>query len=116
MRHYKKKVTLDRKVGPRQALLKNLAENLILFEKIRTTKAKARAVKSRVEKLITRARMGKLADRRLVAKDLFTDEAVKKLMEVIAPRYKDRNGGYTRMITLPERKGDGADEAVVEFV
>lgn len=116
MRHQKKKLTLDRAAAPRLALMKSLAESLILREKIRTTKAKAMAVRSKVERLITKAKPGTLAARRMVAKDLFTDNAVKKLMEVLAPRYLDRAGGYTRVITLPERKGDGADEAVVEFV
>jgi large subunit ribosomal protein L17 len=116
MRHQKKKVTLDRKSAPRRALLRHLAESLILHERIRTTKAKAKVTRSVVERLITKARPGTLAARRAVAKELYTENVVKKLVEVIAPRYKDRAGGYTRVVTLPERKGDGADEAIVEFV
>lgn len=116
MRHQKNKLTLDRKAAPRRALLKHLAESLILHEKIRTTKAKAKAVRSVVERLVTKAKPGTLAARRYVATQLYTDNAVKKLVEVLAPRFKERAGGYTRIVTLPERKGDGADEAVVEFV
>lgn len=116
MRHQKNKLTLDRKAAPRRALLKHLAESLILHERIRTTKAKAKAVRSVVERLITKAKPATLTARRIVAKELYTDNAVKKMLEVIAPRYKERAGGYTRVTVLPERKGDGADEAVVEFV
>ncbi|MDO8626002.1 MAG: 50S ribosomal protein L17 [Candidatus Magasanikbacteria bacterium] len=116
MRHQKKKITLDRKVGPRTALLRNLAESLILHEKIKTTKAKAKAAQSRVERLVTSAKNNTLAARRLLRADLHTDKAVKKLMEVLGPRYKDRKGGYTRLTMLGPRKGDGSQTAVIEFI
>lgn len=116
MRHYKKKVTLDRKTGPRQALLMNLAESLILYEHIKTTNAKAKVTRTQVERLITKAKKNTLAARRGLLKVLSTPTAVKKLMEVLGPRFAERQGGYTRVIRLGNRKGDGADESVVEFV
>lgn len=116
MRHLKKKVTLDRKTGPRRALLANLAESFILYEKIRTTRAKAKAVRSLVERLITKAKKNNLANRRQLAKVLYSENAVKKLMEVLGPRYAERKGGYTRQIALGNRAGDGAEEALIEFV
>lgn len=116
MRHQKNKVTLSRKVGPRNALLTGLAESLILREKIRTTKAKAHAVRAIVEKMITKSKLNTLSARRALIADLDTPNAVKKLMEVLGPRYKERAGGYTRTTLLGERKGDGAPEAIIEFV
>jgi len=116
MRHQKKKVTLDRKVGPRTALLGNLVTSLVLYEKMTTTKAKAKATQSIVEKLITKAKTGTLANRRAVAKILQGENTVKKMMEVLGPRYKDRKGGYTRILALGIRHGDGADTALIEFV
>jgi len=117
MRHLKKKVTLDRKKGARKSLITNLAESLILHERIKTTPAKARAVKSFVEKLITTAKKNNLSARRELIKKLYTRNAVKKLMEVIAPRYIDKKGGYTRMVlTTKTRVGDGADQAVIELI
>lgn len=116
MRHQKKKVTLDRATGPRKALLANLAESLVLYEKVTTTKAKAKAVKNVLEKLITTAKGNDLASRRNLKKHLFTDNAVKKLIEDIGPRYADRKGGYTRIISLPNRKGDSAESAIIELV
>jgi len=116
MRHLSKKVTLDRKTAARRSLLANLAESLIIYEKIKTTKAKAKAVRSLVERLITKAKKGDLAARRQLMRVLYTDNAIKKTMEVLAPRYAKRAGGYTRVILLNIRKGDAAEEAVVEFV
>ncbi len=116
MRHQKNKVTLDRKTGPRQALLRNLAESLILHEKIRTTKAKARAVRSLVERLITKSKPNTLAARRALIAVLHNDAAVKKLMSVLGPRFKARAGGYTRTTMVANRVGDGAEEVVIEFV
>lgn len=116
MRHQKKKVTLDRKTGPRTALLKGLAESLILYEKINTTKAKAKAVRSVVEKLITRAKVNSLHNRRELQRQLITDNTVKKLIEELGPRYKERKGGYTRTIVLKNRVGDGAEEVLIELV
>jgi large subunit ribosomal protein L17 len=116
MRHQNKKITLGRKAPARKALLTNLAESLILFEKIITTKAKAKATKSLVERLVTKSKDSSLKSRRELLSVLFTKNAVSKLLEQLGPRYKDRKGGYTRLTLLSERKGDGAEQAVVEFV
>lgn len=116
MRHQKNKITLDRKTAGRRALLANLAESLVLFEKISTTKAKAKAVRSFVERLITKAKHGTLADRRNIQAALYTKNATDKLMIKIGPRYKDRQGGYTRITMVKNRLGDGAEEALVELV
>ncbi|MBI2037331.1 MAG: 50S ribosomal protein L17 [Candidatus Magasanikbacteria bacterium] len=116
MRHKKNKITLDRKTAARRSLLANLAESLVLYEKIKTTKAKAKATRSLVERLITKAKSQSLTARRELMKVLYTDNAIKKIMEVLAPRYKDRNGGYTRVILFKNRKGDGAEEVIVELV
>ncbi len=116
MRHQKKKVTLDRKANSRNALLKNLAESLFLYEKITTTKAKAKAIRPVAERLITIAKANTLASRRRLISALTTKNVVSKLMEVIGPRYAERKGGYTRITALPNRKGDGGEEAVIELV
>src|SRR3989338_5067962 len=116
MRHQKNKVTLDRKTAARRSLLANLAESLVLYEKIKTTKAKAKALRPYVERLITRAKMQTLAARRELMKTLYTQNAIKKLMENVGPRYKERSGGFTRIIMLKNRKGDGAEEVLIEFV
>lgn len=116
MRHQKKKSTLDRKTAGRRSLFANLAESLVLYEKVRTTKAKAKALRPYVEKLISRAKENNLAARRGLLKVLYTENAVKKLMEQIGPRYADRKGGYTRITALKTRVGDGAEEAIIELV
>lgn len=116
MRHQKNKITLDRKIGSRKALLGNLAESLVLYEKIKTTRAKAKATRSLVERLITKAKKNTLATRRRLIADLYTENAVKKLMEVLGPRYATRSGGYTRITMLKNRPGDGSEEAIIEFV
>lgn len=116
MRHYKNKVTLDRKSGPRHALLNQLAEGLILMEKIITTRAKAMAVRSYVEKLITCAKINSLSNRRELLAKLHSAKAVKKLLEVIGSRYKDRPGGYIRVVRLGFRRGDGAEKVIIELV
>lgn len=116
MRHRNKTVKLNRESGPRKALLRGLINNVVSFESITTTEGKARAAKPLVEKLITRARKGDLASRREVAKVLYTQKNVKKLMDVIAPRYKDRQGGYTRITKLGYRQGDGALMVALELV
>lgn len=116
MRHHKKKVTLDRTTAGRRSLMANLAESLILYEKIKTTKAKAKALGPAMEKLITKAKANNLSARREIMKILYTDNAVKKIMQEIAPRYQTRSGGFTRIINLNKRVGDGAEEAIIELV
>ena len=116
MRHQKNKVTLDRKKSSRRALLASLVESLILYEKIETTRAKAKALRPVIEKLVTKAKLQTLSSRRDIKKFLYTESAVKKMMEVIGPRFKDRHGGYTRIINLGYRENDNADKAMIEFV
>ncbi len=116
MKHLKKGKILDRKIGPRKALLRNLATNLILYEKIKTTEAKAKAIKPIIEKLITKGKSGDLHARRELIKYLYLDNAVKKVLEDLSPRYKERKGGYTRIIKLGTRQGDAAKVVQIEFV
>lgn len=116
MRHRKKKATLGREAAQRDALMRSLAESLILHESIKTTKAKAKALRGVVEPLITKAGVGTLAARRNAMKVLYTDKAIKKLMEEIAPRYKERAGGYTRIIKIGPRKNDAAEMVRIELV
>jgi len=116
MRHRKKGKTLDRKKEPRKALLRSLATNLVLYEKIKTTEAKAKTVKPIVEKLITKGKAGNLHAKRELAKYLYVDNAVKKVLEDLSPRYKDKKGGYTRIIKLGTRQGDAAKMVQIEFV
>ena len=116
MRHRKKGKTLDRKFQPRKALLRNLATNLVLHEKIQTTEAKAKALRPIFEKLVTKAKKGDLSARRELLKYLYLEVAVKKMMDEIGPRYKDRKGGYTRISKLGSRQGDGAQIAQIELI
>lgn len=116
MRHRKKKTTLDRESSHRKALLRNLATSLVLFDRVRTTEAKAKALRPYVERLITQAREPSLAHRRTLASELYTPGAVKKAFDVLGPRYKDRKGGYTRIIHLDRRRGDAAKMVSIELV
>ncbi len=116
MKHLKKGKTLGRKRDPRRLLLKNLAESLILYEKIETTEAKAKLLRPLVEKLITRAKVNNLHNRRILLSRLPTENSVNKLLEVLGPRYKDRPGGYTRIVKLGSRQGDGAKMVIIELV
>lgn len=116
MRHQKKGRKLDRKVGPRTALIKSLADSLILYEKVKTTEAKAKEVRPYIERLITVAKENNLTARRWLISKLKTKNAVRKMLEVYGPKYKERKGGYTRIVKLGPRKGDGAQMALVEFV
>jgi len=116
MRHRKKKATLGRIAPQRKALMRSLAESLIVHDSIQTTQAKAKALRTFVEPLVTKAKEGTLAQRRNIIKVLYTDVAVNKLMDDIAPRYKERDGGYTRIIKIGPRQNDGADMVRIEFV
>ena len=115
MKKRKKGRKLSRKRNQRRALLKSLASALLLNEKIKTTEIKAKEFSILVEKLITRAKKGDLTSRRLVAK-FFPKKIVKKLIEEIVPRYKERKGGYTRIIKLGPRKSNGAKMAIIELI
>lgn len=116
MRHRKTGKTLGRKKGPREALMRNLATSVILFEKVRTTKAKAKAVRPLVEQLITAGRKGDINARRKLFLVLRGDNAVRKVIEELSPRYKGRAGGYTRITALGRRQGDAAEMAQIELV
>ncbi len=115
MRKRKKGRKLNRKKDQRKALMISLGVSLILKEKIRTTEAKAKEVKGFIEKQITRAKIGSLHSRRLLA-GFFPSKIVKKLFDEIAPRYKERRGGYTRIIKLGQRKINGAKMAIIELI
>lgn len=116
MRHQKNKITLGRKKAQREALMRSLAESLILHGSIKTTKAKAKALRSFVEPLVTKAKKNTLTERRNLISVLYTDKAVNKLLSEIAPNYKERNGGYTRIIKLGNRLNDAAEMVLIEFV
>lgn len=115
MRKRKKGRKLSREKGQRKALLRSLARELFLRERIKTTEAKAKEVSSFAEKQITKAKSGTVSSRRLLAKN-FSSEIVKKLVDEIAPRFKERKGGYTRILKLGLRKSDGAKMAIIELV
>ena len=116
MRHRNTTKTLGRKTAARKALLRDLATSVVVYESIQTTQGKAKAVKPVVEKLITEAKKGNLAARRRLLAFFTTEQPVNKLLEVIAPKYKDRHGGYTRIVTRGTRKGDGATVVTLELV
>tara|TARA_B100000686_G_scaffold322794_1_gene376939 strand:- start:1094 stop:1588 length:495 start_codon:yes stop_codon:yes gene_type:complete len=127
MRHKLKGNKLSRNTGHRNSLLKNLSSALILNESINTTLPKAKELKRYAEKLIHKAKTDSLHNRRLVISKIGSTDAYKKLFEDIGNRYKDRNGGYTRIIKIPSsstqskiksffRKGDGATMARIELV
>ncbi len=116
MRHNKKGVVLGREKGPREAMLRNLAQSVILYETVNTTLAKAKAVKPLVEKLITTGRTKTLVSRRKLAKVLTVESAVNKVLEELGPRYATRPGGYARIIKLGQRAGDGAQIAQLQLI
>lgn len=116
MRHGNNKRKFGRVRKVRNALINSLALNLIVREKIKTTLPKAKELRPFIEKLVTRAKTGNPATRRLIIAKLSNTKEVKKLFEVIAPKYKDVKGGYTRVMKLGARKADGAPMAVIEFV
>ena len=116
MRHQKGGFKLGRNPAHRKALLRNLTASLIDKNRIETTLAKAKAVRPIVERMITAGKSGTLADKRLAFSYLYNRKTVHKLFNEVAPRFMDRNGGYTRIIKSHFRKGDGAEMAIVEFV
>lgn len=107
---------LSRRSGQRKALKRGLVTSLFKYERIETTKAKAKEVQRMAEKMVTRAKHDSVHSRRIVARDI-TDKAIlAKLFTEIAPLYVDRNGGYTRILKTGNRKGDAAEMAILEFV
>jgi large subunit ribosomal protein L17 len=111
-----KKNNLSRARDKRHQMLKSLANSLIFYEKIQTTPAKMRSLKVYLEKLITKAKNGSLHDRRLLIKDLGNEIAVKKMMDVYGPKYKERPGGYLRTTKTANRHGDNAEQVIIQFV
>jgi large subunit ribosomal protein L17 len=117
MRHHNSIRKFGRKSNQRHALLKGLVLSLIAHGKIETTEAKAKELRPYVEKMITKANLGTLASRRLVISSLYgLKKEAGKLIDDIAPKYKDRNGGYTRITKLPRRQGDASKMAIIEFI
>ena len=116
MRHRKKGRKLGRKVGNRRALLMNLASQLIIHKRIKTTDAKAKELRSFIEPLITLAKKGDLHSRRMVIKKLPQKDIVKTLFSEVAPKYIERPGGYTRIVKLGYRDNDRAPVSMIEFV
>ncbi len=99
-----------------KAIMSNLAQELFWDEKVTTTIAKAKMLRPYAEKMITRARKGTLHARRVILKDIGDTEVVTKLFDEVAPRYTERAGGYTRIVRVGPRRGDGAEMAIVELV
>ena len=116
MRHSKGYRRLNRTHEHRKALFANMAGSLIEHEQIKTTLPKAKELRPIVEKLITLAKRGDLHARRLAASQLKEDQYVKKLFDVLGPRYTERAGGYTRVLRAGFRYGDMAPMAIIEFV
>lgn len=122
MRHRIAGRVLGRDSAHRKALFRNLIKDLFIYERIQTTEAKARAIRSDAEKLITKAKRGingntdRLHAHRQVVAYLNNKDAAQKVFDVLAPRYEDRPGGYTRMLKLGKRQGDAAEMVILELV
>ena len=116
MRHKISGRKLQRKTGHRKALFRNMSAALIKHEQILTTQAKAKELRPYIEKLITLAKRGGLSNRRLAMSKLGDETQLKKLFDILAERYSDREGGYTRVIKAGYRGSDAAAMAVIEFV
>ena len=117
MRHQKKGKKFGRITGRRRSFMRNLAGDLIRNGKIRTTEARAKAIRPVVERMVTRAKKGDLTSRRLLTARLHDRTAVEKLIHELGPRYAERRGGYLRITKLGRaRKRDGASTATIEFV
>ena len=115
MRHHKATKKFGREAGQRKALMRSLAQALVVREKIKTTETKAKALRPFVEKLVTRAKVSDLATRRFLISEI-GNQGAKKLLEKIGPKFKDTKGGYTRIIKLPRRMSDASSMAMIEFV
>lgn len=117
MRHQKTRKKLSRDSAHRKSLLMNLSKELIEHERIKTTEAKAKAVKPEIEKLITLAKRDTLHARRQALSTLAQDKfAVHKLFVDVAPRYAERPGGYTRILKIGQRQGDATEMVFLELV
>jgi len=116
MIHQKDGRKLNRSAPHRKALLRNMARELIINERIKTTEGKAKHLQPYVEKLVTRAQDDTVHNRRQVRRKVESDDAIEKLFEELGPRFRERPGGYTRILKLNRRKGDGSQRALIEFV
>lgn len=114
-RHGYKGRKLQLAAGPRRALIRGQVTSLVLHEQITTTEAKAKEIAPYFERLVTKAKKADLHNRRQIRSFLLTDKATQKLIEEIAPAFKDRNGGYTRVVKLGSRLGDNAPMAAVQL-
>lgn len=116
MRHLKRTAKLGRTGEHRNAMLANLVCSLIIHKRVQTTLAKAKAARSVAEKMVTLGKSGTVHDRRLATGRLHNADAAKILFNELAPVFKDRRGGYTRIIKLHQRQGDAAQLAILEWV
>ena len=107
---------LNRRAGHRRALIKNMVTSLFTYERITTTKSKALEVRRHAEKLVTRAKVDSVHNRREIAKTITQSDVLVKLFTVIGPRFEKRPGGYTRILKLGQRFGDAAEMVILEFV
>jgi len=116
MRHGKKIAKLGRTASHRKAMLSNMKMSLFANERITTTQIRAKALRRTAEKVITFAKKGDLHARRQVLRVIADKQIVSKLFDELGPRYKSRNGGYTRVVKLGPRRGDGAFMSIIELV
>ncbi|MDR1867883.1 MAG: 50S ribosomal protein L17 [Treponema sp.] len=116
MKHRRGFNPLERMAAHRKALHRNMVTSLFRYERIKTTKEKAAAVRRTAEKLITRAKIDSVHNRRIASSRLFDEEIVAKLFTNIGVRMKERNGGYTRILKLGQRSGDAAEVVLLELV
>jgi large subunit ribosomal protein L17 len=116
MRHNNKNKILGRQKGARNSLYRNMATSLFKYESIETTLAKAKAIRPYVEKIITKAKRGNLADNRNIFSEIRDKDIIFKLTSDIGKRFEKRDGGYIRIIKLGHRKGDGSQMAILELV
>ncbi len=116
MRHLRRVVRLGRTTAHKKALLRNLVTSLMRYEKIQTTLAKAKELRRVADKMVTLGKKGTLSDRRMAAEYVKDKTVLKKIFDVIAKRYSERKGGYTRIYRLGFRKGDAAQLSVIELV
>jgi large subunit ribosomal protein L17 len=107
---------LGKNTGHRGVMLRNIVTSLLRYGRIETTEARAKELNAIVEKMITLGKQGDLASRRLTMAYLMDEDVVKKLFDTIAPKYADRQGGYTRIMKLGSRKGDAASMVIIELV
>jgi len=107
---------LNRRAGHRRAMIKNMVTSLFTYERITTTKSKALEVKRHAEKMVTRAKVDSVHNRREIAKTITQGDVLAKLFTVLGPRFQSRAGGYTRMLKLGQRFGDAAEMVILEFV